>query len=597
MRVYAGTGDSPIDPLIAAYEDTDVPGFRDLAYVVFEDLNLASFGNRIPALSFEVFGEPVEDTEAATTWVSLQQILPSATSANGADRLNGLAGLSDQGGPIKALLANLNAAYPLSSVTTEEGLVVESSDGLVAPAIELPQELHSTAGQHEDRGFASTTTAPPGIPLSLRYYDVARDYQPGVQRAVGRRMSGRERMIDLPATMEAADARTLVTKEANRNRWRSQTRTVRVGALDPTIRPGACVILPDRPGRWRVLSWEWEESGIALTLERLAPADDIVLSSDAGSFPEPPDLAAVATVLRVFETPAFANSVSQTPVTYAAASAESRAWQGASIYFVSTVGLTPTGAMGPSRSKIGTLRDPLAGSASLMLEEGAVALVELVAEDLALASTTLEGLANGANRIMVGGEVLQFLTAEPTGPATWRLGGLLRGRGATEDFAREGHSPGASVVLLDDSLMKLPDSSDSIQAASSWAAIGIGDSQPATAELINTGLSTRPAAVVHPCTTRFENGDLEFSWTRRARGQWLWTDSLEVALVEQNEAYLIGFGDEADPSATWQTSEPRFELDFQTQRNLVADFGPESLWVKQIGTYSNSIATFLTAIT
>ncbi len=593
MRTYLGTGDTPVDPLIAAIENTDVPGFRDLAYVVFEDLSLASFGNRIPALSFEVFGETSESEGSA---VSLMQIIPAATSTNGADRLDGLAGLSDQGGAIKTLLMGLNSAYPLSSVTTGEELLIELADRSDIQPVTLPEQLHSPDNTEGEASSLSSATEQRENPLSLRYYDLDRDYQPGVQRAIGRRMPGRERMVDLPATMAASDARALVTREANRHRWRSETRTVQIGELDLAVRPGACVVLPDRPGRWRVLSWEWEERGIALTLERLSPVDGIALNADPGSFPEPPDLAAVATVLRVFETPAFSTTASDSPVIYAAASAESQAWQGAAMYSDSSVGLSRIGSIGPSRSKIGSLLEPLAVSSGMMLEEGAEAVVELVAEDLELPNTTIEGLANGDNRVLVGGEVLQYLTAEAIGPAIWRLKGLLRRRGATEDQALLGHNPGTSVVLLDNSLLNLSASAVSVFPTTAWAAIGIGDNQPSVAALSNEGLSIRPAAVVHPCVIRSTTGDLAFTWTRRARGQWLWSDSLEVPLVEQNEAYLIGYGDEADPHAHWQTAEPQFELDIAAQGELVAMFGEGPLWVKQIGTYSNSAATFLTSL-
>ena len=60
MRVHTGSGDQLPDALIEAVEGGDAPGFRDTAYVVFEDLPLDEFGHRIPNLSFEVF-RPVRD--------------------------------------------------------------------------------------------------------------------------------------------------------------------------------------------------------------------------------------------------------------------------------------------------------------------------------------------------------------------------------------------------------------------------------------------------------------------------------------------------------------------------------------------------------
>jgi hypothetical protein len=58
MRLYRGTDDQTPDPLIEAIE-VDAPAYRGCAYVVFEDLGLAGFGNRMPQLSFEVMRRPV----------------------------------------------------------------------------------------------------------------------------------------------------------------------------------------------------------------------------------------------------------------------------------------------------------------------------------------------------------------------------------------------------------------------------------------------------------------------------------------------------------------------------------------------------------
>ncbi|MEL7487725.1 MAG: glycoside hydrolase/phage tail family protein, partial [Pseudomonadota bacterium] len=53
MRVYRGTEDQTPDPAMEAIEGA-APAYRGLAYVVFEDMPLADFGNRIPQLAFEI---------------------------------------------------------------------------------------------------------------------------------------------------------------------------------------------------------------------------------------------------------------------------------------------------------------------------------------------------------------------------------------------------------------------------------------------------------------------------------------------------------------------------------------------------------------
>ena len=65
-RLYTGSEDQAADVLISAKLGADAaPAFRGTAYIVFQDLPLAEFGNRIPQLSFEVvrtvdrFGEKI----------------------------------------------------------------------------------------------------------------------------------------------------------------------------------------------------------------------------------------------------------------------------------------------------------------------------------------------------------------------------------------------------------------------------------------------------------------------------------------------------------------------------------------------------------
>lgn len=53
VRLYRGEETQTPDPLIAAVEGA-APAYRGLAYMVFEDLALKDFGNRIPQLSFEI---------------------------------------------------------------------------------------------------------------------------------------------------------------------------------------------------------------------------------------------------------------------------------------------------------------------------------------------------------------------------------------------------------------------------------------------------------------------------------------------------------------------------------------------------------------
>jgi Gene Transfer Agent (GTA)-like protein len=54
-RFYAGDEAQLFDPLIEEVEGAgNTPAYRDLEYIVFEDMDLTAFGNRIPQLNFEI---------------------------------------------------------------------------------------------------------------------------------------------------------------------------------------------------------------------------------------------------------------------------------------------------------------------------------------------------------------------------------------------------------------------------------------------------------------------------------------------------------------------------------------------------------------
>jgi hypothetical protein len=65
-RLYHGTETQMPDPLIEAIEGSGcAPAYRGIAYLVFEDLPLEQFGNRLPQLSFEIQREVAGDDQKA----------------------------------------------------------------------------------------------------------------------------------------------------------------------------------------------------------------------------------------------------------------------------------------------------------------------------------------------------------------------------------------------------------------------------------------------------------------------------------------------------------------------------------------------------
>ncbi|MEM8724611.1 MAG: phage tail protein [Pseudomonadota bacterium] len=587
LRTYLGTGDNPVDPVIAADKGEQAPAFRDCAYAVFEDLQLADYGNRIPALTFEVFGETDQQ-------VTLGQIAPQSQNAQQAIPVEHARGFADEGGPVGASLSSIDRVMPIYCVNTGDGFALSAaptSDGNIPL---LPAQLVSVEDEEADQRTKQRAENADLTPLAVRYYDEQRDYQPGVQRAIGSRPSGRENMIDLPATLTADGARQLANDNAQRARWHHEKITWRVAELNPAIGPGTLVRVPDVPGRWIVRGWEWFDRGIELNLERAPPALGAPLPSEAGQLIPPVDLPIFPTILQFVELPPDGTSDSSAPQLFAVASSANAAWRGAALYSEQGAGLTQIGSTETKRAVTGVLASALPASNALLFEGRSSVMIELAADDLDLEPTDLTGLSAGLNRLHVGGEVLQFADAEYVGERVWRLTGLLRGRAGTEAQAASGHAVGTSVALLDDRLTPLDPARLSGGTASRIAAIGRGDQEPVFATLQNSGISRRPLMPVHPRVLKDEHSDWNLCWTRRARGKWLWEDRVEVPLVEEQESYLVGFGPTSAPFQTWIVTKPEIVFSQSQRADLTAQFGAGPVWVKQIGTFDHSAALFIT---
>jgi hypothetical protein len=79
-RFYSGSETQTADPLIEEVEGTgNTPAYRGLCYMVFEDMALAAFGNRIPQLQFEVI-RAISDSDPA----ALENVLTAVAIIPGA---------------------------------------------------------------------------------------------------------------------------------------------------------------------------------------------------------------------------------------------------------------------------------------------------------------------------------------------------------------------------------------------------------------------------------------------------------------------------------------------------------------------------------
>lgn len=143
FRLYQGDEDQPVDPLIAAVEGIgQAPAFRGIAYALFEDMQLADFGNRIPSLTFEV-----EADEAPVTLGNIADELSGGALAAGPTPA--LTGYAASGDSIRGALEALADVVPLSLSDDGERLLLTAEPD--APVAIPTSDEGARAGQSGGR--------------------------------------------------------------------------------------------------------------------------------------------------------------------------------------------------------------------------------------------------------------------------------------------------------------------------------------------------------------------------------------------------------------------------------------------------------------
>ena len=594
MRIYSGDPDQPADPFMQQDKGVDrCPAYRGLAYVVFEDLDLGDFFNRIPALTFEVIADEAD--------ISLDQIVGEVVDdVDARVVLAGIGGMTCEG-PVVDTLHLLSPLFPIDCDVAGEKLVI-GRERLQGGAIALgePAAASEDADFGKVTGFTRKRLPPPANPPQvLRYYDIERDYQPGMQRATGRPARGQPQTVELPAAIRAQDARSFAERSARRSDWAREKLAWRTTELDPQVGPGSVVTVPGQSGHWRVTDWEWREAGIELSLDRVIPtgADTVPGGAvDPGQGNPPVDMPLPATALSAFELPWDGSGSGDAAAPFAAVSSAGSNWAGAALFVDRGDGdLIGLGPSGRTRAILGAALSALPVANPLLFDRSGHVDVQLADPAMILADASGRQLMLGANRALLGPELFQFALAAPLGDGNWRLSGLLRGRGGTEG-AVAGHAIGESFVLLDGAPLALDPALVGDGAATEIVALGRGDETPVASPIALRGITLRPLSPVHARVRTTGDGSMALQWTRRARGAWAWLDGVDVPLVEQAESYQVTFGPIAAPLAVWLPTVPELVLSPAQIASLAAMAPEGALHVRQRGSFALSEPLYLTTL-
>lgn len=550
FRLHRGSETQEADPLIAASEGAGLaPAHRGLAYAVFEDLELGDFGNRIPALTFEVTADagPVAIRDIAAEL--------GGGLVDGADAVQPLLGFSAHGASVRAVLESLAGAAGGWFAIDDARLGLRCGPGATRILDDAGARRERAGAPARTRTIAPADTAPRSV--TLTHHDPARDYQAGLQRAMRAGPGLREARLELPAAVSAATAKTIAAAALARFDLERERRTLSLAwdALD--VQPGDRVTITGEPGQWRVETWSLEAMVVTLECLRIGPAP-LPADASGGRHLGAPDLALGATLVEAFELPSFDGPTASVPRLAVAAAGTAPGWRSAALLLSTDNGARWNGAGGTALPAIlGRILVPPGPASALIEDRRNVLEIELAHAGMVLTDADAAALDAGGNLAMAGDELIQFARAVPLGANRWRLEGLWRGRRATE-VAIGTQASGDAFVLIEAETLRLLDLPlDSIGTTARILAQGPGDSTGGVATMAGiSGRSVAPPAPVHLGETLAEDGTSTLRWVRRSRAGWRWIDGLDAPLVEEREHYRVEILPASGAARTSETDSP-----------------------------------------
>ena len=427
FRFYDGRESQEIDPLIGSIEGpNDTPAYRGVALAVFENLELAEYGNRIPFLTFEVVADEAPPVLGA--------ILKDASAGLiDCDEARPIGGYAAMGPSISAAVEPIVETFGIDLL--EEGSILRSPSTTPARTV-TEDDLGCSADNGRVTRLERAQTPRRSLPsfLSLAFYDPQRDYQAGLSQSDTVDQFGTEAKIELPGVVGASEARTLA-EDMMARRWARRDKLIlRLPPRFITLGPGRQISLTGSPTHWQVQR-STIEGYVAVVELRPAWRTQAALAADPGRALATHDVVAGELSMALVELPDMTGEGS---ALYLAASTAAACWKPVPIEV--SCGSFMTSSRTANRKAV-------MGHTVTVLEDDNVE-IELIDQEQWLTSCDGDALAAGANSALIGEELIQFANAQPLGAGRFRLTRLLRGPAASE-WAMGSHEIGELFLLVD----------------------------------------------------------------------------------------------------------------------------------------------------
>jgi len=549
LRIYKGTAFQDSDPMIEALEgQNNVNAFRSLAYVVFDDLELGEYANRIPNLTFEVIADAGGEILLSSIISDICELsrLPTYDTSD----LTQMVGGYMIPGPMKSRSAieELAQIYNFDVVEQENSLLFRTLDR-VSDITVASDDLTVSSGKSGASDIIILTRAQDmELPreIGLSFIDPDRDYQTGHQRA--RRLnvaSDIVRQNAYPLVITSDQAKSVSEIQLDMSWFGRETASFTLSHKYSDLVPGDIVTLTINDELQDFLLQETEIGlkGVSCLAVKFSKSSlDRNSFADSGAVPGQlvEDLA--ASQFFPLDMPTITGENVTSPVLFWTVAAGTGKWDGAGLFISRDNDQTYTQIDFTSSDAVsGIVENILADGPTAYWDDANDILVRLDNPSHSLFGETIDAVLNGANVAWVGGEIIQFQQAVLQLDGSYRLSGLLRGRRGTERNVN-GHGTAEVFILLTQVTvntggMNFSDIGNIYQFKTVTSGSRVEDASPInhtfTAEVLKC------FSPVHAQGSRDSAGTLTLNWVRRSRVGGDWMDNADVPLGELYEKYDV----------------------------------------------------------
>lgn len=546
--IYYGTEDQPPDPFMEGIEGAGrVPAYRGIAYIVFKNVPLEKFGNRIPTFQFLTVFPKNNVAQIVQEICTDAGFVPEDLDVTSISDKT-IRGFAVQGAKtFRSQIEALQVVFLFDAMEFNGQVVFKERD--FTNVISVPEEdmgVYETSKPEKAYQFkrAADLSLPKTVKLAYlssdcRYTDAVVTAKRQVTKSVtDSQLSTNVVLSDAEAT-QLAEVRL---KELWINRTTFETS---LSTKYAAVQPGTLIETSTTVGKNLLLVTKasYGKPGIN-KISATAVSRQAYTTTSRTVDPGSPGIAALDPtpvrfeILDIPQLPSNFEDIQN--VLLVAASSE--VYYGANLFQSMDDGTNYTILKS-------NLPKGIIGDATTVLPAGdthtwdmtSTVTVKLLAGTIS--SSNKDSVLNGANMCVIANEVMQFLTATLVATGTYELSGLLRGRFGSEDQVTE-HSIGDRFVMLSrDNVTAIP--CPSTTWFKKWSLKGgsvlksVTDASYKTFDFTPQAVFAQPLS---PCRTWLERDaskNITIHWTRRTRGNGDMLDFADAPLNEDSEKYEI----------------------------------------------------------